>query len=163
MSSLSEFLLSLLQEASESLPGVTPRRMFGCDALFADGAIFALIWKTGRIGLKIQDPGQFAELLALPGAERWAPGSTAMAHWVLVPESFHDDGELLETWVRRAHQQAKSAGPPVKKAKQRAAELAPEPLASAPKKKAAATKAAAVRASKQPAVKKTERGSSAAR
>lgn len=116
MSSLHAFLLSQLEEVTGSLRGVSARRMFGCDALFADGAIFALIWKTGRIGLKLPDAALYAELLAEPGTEPWAPGEgKPMAHWLLVPESLHDDLDALTPWVQRAHKLALQAGPPVKK------------------------------------------------
>jgi hypothetical protein len=27
----------------------------------------------------------------------------AVSHWLLVPESFHDDDEALATWAREAH------------------------------------------------------------
>lgn len=116
MSSLHAFLLSQLDEVTGSLRGVSARRMFGCDALFADGAIFALIWKTGRIGLKLPDAALYAQLLAEPGTEPWAPGEgKPMAHWLLVPESLHDDLDALTPWVQRAHKLALQAGPPVKK------------------------------------------------
>lgn len=116
MSSLHTFLLSQLEEVTGSLRGVSARRMFGCDALFADGAIFALIWKTGRIGLKLPDAALYAALLAEPGTEPWAPGEgKPMAHWLLVPESLHDDLDALAPWVQHAHKLALQAGPPVKK------------------------------------------------
>lgn len=108
--SLSEFLKSLLEEASQDLPGVTARRMFGCDALFANLSIYALVWKTGRIGLKFPDPALYGEVMAMSGAEPWAPGGKPMSGWVLLPESFHDQPEQLATWVRHAHRLAAAAG-----------------------------------------------------
>jgi TfoX/Sxy family transcriptional regulator of competence genes len=113
--SLSEFLKSLLDEASQDLPMVTARRMFGCDALFANLAIYALVWKTGRLGLKLSDPALYREAMALAGAEPWAPGGKPMAHWVLLPESLHDEPEELSTWVRHAHRLASATGAPKKK------------------------------------------------
>lgn len=111
-SSLNTHLRSLLDEATQALRGVSVRRMFGCDALFTADAIFALVWKAGRIGLKLPDPELYKTLLSLPGAEPWAPGSMKpMAHWVLVPEEFHDDPELLARWVQQAHRLAAAAPP----------------------------------------------------
>src|SRR5687768_10499929 len=100
VSTLNSHLLSLVEESSKGLPGVGMRKMFGCEALFANGSIYSLIWKTGRIGVKIPDAAQFQELMAIDGSEPWSPGSNmTMSHWVLVPESFHDDAEALKTWV----------------------------------------------------------------
>jgi TfoX/Sxy family transcriptional regulator of competence genes len=111
VSTLNSHLLSLVEDASRGLPGVAMRKMFGCEAMFANGKIYSLIWKTGRIGVKIPDTAQFDELMAQDGAEPWSPGGPKMkmSHWVLVPESFHDDSEALKTWVARAHGHAMKA------------------------------------------------------
>jgi len=98
-----DVLQGLLDAAAEGLPGVTSRRMFGCHALFADGTIFGLVWKTGRLGLKMPNDAVFQELMALPGADPWTAGKKTMSQWVLVPAGFHDDPALLKQWVRRAH------------------------------------------------------------
>jgi TfoX/Sxy family transcriptional regulator of competence genes len=98
-----DVLQGLLDGAAEGLSAVTTRRMFGCHALFANGTIFGLVWKTGRLGLKIPNDAMFQELIALPGADPWTAGTKTMSHWVLVPVGFHDDRALLEQWVRRAH------------------------------------------------------------
>jgi len=126
--SINEFLKSLLDEASQELPSVTTRRMFGCDALFANLAIYALVWKTGRLGLKLPEPALYQDALALEGAEPWAPGGKAMAHWVLLPESLHDQPEQLSIWVHKAHRLASAAGPPsAAKSKAKAARRAASP------------------------------------
>ena len=118
------YLFSLLDEASAGLPHVTHKRLFGCEALWANDNIYALVWKTGRLGLKIPDAALFAELMAMPGAEPWSPGSSdgkGMAHWVLLPESFHDDKDLLTEWTRHAHAFAAAApAAPKKKTRKKA-------------------------------------------
>jgi len=126
MRSLFPHLLELLEEGSQGLPGVAPRRMFGCDALFAYGNIYALIWQDGRIGLRLPEPTVYAELLALEGAEPWRvmDGAKPMSHWVLVPESFHDEPEQLGKWVRRAYDFAAKAPPKKPKPAKKAAALA---------------------------------------
>jgi TfoX/Sxy family transcriptional regulator of competence genes len=108
-SSLLEHLRDTLHEACSALPGVTPKKMFGCDTVFAEGAIFGLIWKAGRIGLKVPEPSQYRELMAMPGSEAWGPDGRPMSHWVLVPESFHDDTDELLKWTKLAHGHALSA------------------------------------------------------
>jgi TfoX/Sxy family transcriptional regulator of competence genes len=138
---LNAHLFDLLRDAAGHLPGVAEKRLFGCDGLFARDNIFGLIWKTGRIGLKLTTPADFDTLMAMPGAEPWAPRHP-MSHWVLVPESFHDDEEALALWARKAHAQALDA----------------PPKAAKPAKKPAAKKPAAKKpAAKKPAPKKPAR------
>lgn len=112
-------LYDLLEAAAGPLPEVARRRMFGCDALFAQGNIFALIWKTQRIGVRLPDPAAYAEAMARPGAEPWRvdAGVKPMAHWVLLPEGDHEEPEVLATWVARAHGQAMALGPKAEKPK----------------------------------------------
>jgi len=56
-------LENLLDSAASSLPKVTSKKMFGCHALWADGNVFALVWKHGRIGFKLPDEGSYRTLL----------------------------------------------------------------------------------------------------
>lgn len=100
---LRAYLYSLLLEASQGLPLVTTRKMFGCEACFANKNVYGLIWKAGRIGLKLPDDLLFNELMALEGSMPWTAGNKTMAHWVLVPEGFHEDMDTLRLWVQRAH------------------------------------------------------------
>lgn len=100
------FLIELVEESTAGLPDVSRRRMFGCDGYFAGDQIFALLWKTGRIGVKLPDPDAHAELLALPGAEPWTIGAKTMSTWALVPEDWHDEPAALQPWLRRAYAQA---------------------------------------------------------
>lgn len=108
-------LRSLVEEATSELSRVSWRRMFGCDAAFLDRQIFALIWKEGRIGLRLPEEQRYSELLSLPGSEPWAPGGMKMSHWVLVPEDFHEDAGALARWVVEAHTLALGARPAPKK------------------------------------------------
>lgn len=141
MGTLFPHLLQLLEEASEGLPAVMVKRMFGCDCLFASGKIYAMVWKSGRLGVRLPDAELFARALALDGSEPWRPGTMTMSHWVLLSESFHDDPEGLREWVRRAHAAAltsprggakKPAGPAQKPA---AVAARPKAKAKAPPKK----------------------------
>lgn len=132
MTSLNAFLLESLETAARGLRLVTRKKLFGCEALFADGTMFALVWKTGRIALKLRDEGARRELTALPGTEPWSPsGGKTMGGWLLVPESFHDEDDDLRLWVHRAHAQALDAAGSPEKAPRRASPV---------KKKAGATK-----------------------
>lgn len=145
--SLVEHLVSLLLERTASLDGVGRRKMFGCEAFFRDGTIFALVWKEGRIALKLPDPALFSELRALPGSHPWSPGAMKMSSWLLVPEDFHDDEERLDLWVRRAWTCAALAPP--KKAKAAAKRTGAAARATSPpagRKGAPRTQPAAARA-----------------
>ncbi len=114
--SASEGLFALLTDAVEGLRGVSDFKMFGCRCLRVDEKIFALIWKEGRIALKL--PGSARELLELSGARPWTIGAKKMGAWVLVPESFHDDPAALASWSRRAHDEVMTSSteikPPIK-------------------------------------------------
>ncbi|MGZ3697459.1 MAG: TfoX/Sxy family protein [Bdellovibrionota bacterium] len=102
------------------LPKVTGKKMFGCHALWADGNVFALIWKTGRIGVKLTESADYDTLLSIKGSAPWKAGPKVMSHWVLVPEEFHK-GVKLGHWVKKAHAQALGAAPKPKKKKNHAA------------------------------------------
>ena len=132
-------LRSHLDDLTAGLPQVSVRRMFGCDTFLAGGAIFAMVWREGRIGLRLPDE-LLPELRALPGADPWRHRDMVVRQWVLVPESFHDDTDGLAPWVRKAHAAALDRGPashkrqhgPVKTARPRR-----KAAAAAPRKKAA--------------------------
>jgi TfoX/Sxy family transcriptional regulator of competence genes len=102
-------LRSRLDDLTAALPEVSVRRMFGCDAFLAGGAIFAMVWREGRIGLRLPDD-LLPELRALPGADPWRHRDMVVRQWVLVPESFHDDADGLAPWVRKAHAAALQRG-----------------------------------------------------
>ncbi len=145
ISPLCAHLLELVEEASASLSGVTWKRMFGCDAAFVSGSIYALIWKDGRIGLKLPNRERFEALLSLEGAVPWTPGRMSpMAKWVLVPESFHDDTAALAEWVREAHGEVSAEEKtPAKKKTTRAAATSTKKPPVAKKSAPAAKKAGA--------------------
>jgi TfoX/Sxy family transcriptional regulator of competence genes len=104
--SLAADLMAILLDAADGLPLVEKKRMFGFEALWGDGRIFALVWQ-GRISLRLPDRADAAELARVPGATALtiAEGKTSPAgqRWINVPESFHDDPHELRRWVGRAY------------------------------------------------------------
>jgi len=108
-------LMQLLIDAVGDLPGVEKKRMFGFEALWAQGRIFALVW-DGRIALRLPDATAAAELLAHPGAGalKIVKGklSGAPQRWLNLPEGFHDDPHELRRWARRAYDLALQEPPP---------------------------------------------------
>lgn len=101
------YLIELVEASTAGLKDISLRRLFGCDAFFVGEHIFVLLWKEGRIGVKLRDRDQHARLLALPGAAPWRMGGKVAANWVLVPEEMHDDGEALTPWVHEAYREVR--------------------------------------------------------
>lgn len=116
MSTELEFLRERLEAAIGARRDVTRKRMFGCDAYFRDGKMFALVWKEARIGVKLLDDASYAALAKIKGAEAWSPGGKmTMGAWMLVPSAWNEDEDKLRPWVERAHAQAGTAAAPKKK------------------------------------------------
>jgi hypothetical protein len=99
-------LKAVFDGSMAGLEGVEPKRLFGCDAYFVNGNIFALVWKEGRLGLRITDEGSRTELMALPGAEAWVVDSKVVRFWVLLPTAWHGRPSRLKEWAFVSWQQA---------------------------------------------------------
>jgi len=127
-------LEATLNEAVEGLKKITSKKMFGCHAVWVNDNVFALVWKTGRIGFKLPDEKAFQTLMSKEGAAPWTAGPKTMAHWVLVPESFHSKPAALKKLATQSHDLC-AALPP--KAKKTAKTVASKQLkkAASPKKK----------------------------
>ncbi len=141
-------LLEVLRTASAGLPDVIERKMFGCEALFTPGGIFAMVWKAGRIAVKLPVEERYAALLAHRGAEAWKTGPKVMGHWVLVPPAFEEPTALLP-WLTEAHAMS---GTPKAKSKAAGKRGAAKSAAKTPAAKKPGPKKPEVK--KQPAVKK---------
>src|SRR5438067_1477230 len=100
-------LHDIVEELSDDLPMVAQRRMFGCDGFFADQTIYALIWKTGRIGLKLPNEELFEQLMSMEGADPWTAGDRTISQWVLVPPDLVEDRRSLREWIDRAYNLAR--------------------------------------------------------
>ncbi len=110
-------LKAIVEGATEGLRAVELKRLFGCDGFFAGGTIFSMIWKEGRIGLKLRDEGDYDALMKMKGAGPWCPsGKMKMSGWVLVAPVLHD-ADKLAPWIAKAHAQA--VGAPKKPAKKK--------------------------------------------
>lgn len=110
-------LENAVQDAVKDLKNVSSKKMFGCPAFWVNGNVFALVWKHGRIGVKLPIAEKFEKLMSIKGAAPWKAGPMTMSHWVLVPEKFHS-GRQLSDWVEIAYQQnlnAKATKKTVKK------------------------------------------------
>ena len=121
-----------LNHAAIDLKKVSSKKMFGCHALWANGNIFALIWKEGRIGFKLPDDAAYEKLIGTTGADAWKIGPKQMSHWVFVPEAFHKKNAQLKKWAEVSYGLCELLAP--KKAK--AAKKAPAKAKKVVKKKA---------------------------
>ncbi len=135
-----EELLVRLEAAAKGLPLVTKKRMFGCEALFANGQIFGLIWKHGRIGVRLPDAALYTKLMDREGASPWKAGAMTMAHWVLVPVAYHDAPGALAEWVKAGHGLAVAGKKTAKKAPKATAKKTTEKPAVAAKRRGAPAK-----------------------
>jgi TfoX/Sxy family transcriptional regulator of competence genes len=92
------FLASVLPEA----PGVSTRPMFGNLAAFANGYMFAGVFGD-RVFVRLAAADR-DELLAIPGAEPFAPmPDRPMADYALLPSAWREDADLAREWVSRSH------------------------------------------------------------
>jgi hypothetical protein len=106
-----EELNAKLEAATTGLGGVTRKRVFSRNTFFVDGKLFALVWREGRIGVKLPDGGAHDELGALNGATPWVAWGRPMRGWLLVPEKMHADSSALAVWVKRACESVRLAAP----------------------------------------------------
>lgn len=134
--------LDVLTDACTGLP-MTVRKMFGGHGFFApNGGMFAGIVTNDEVMLKLVRGPARDELIALGGHPWVYDGGgreTTMAEWIVIPEAFYDDQELLGAWARRAHDLV----PPkvAKRASTRSAKSAPERVAKTPSRKPKTVKA----------------------
>jgi TfoX/Sxy family transcriptional regulator of competence genes len=77
--------------------------MFGSDVWLVGGHLCVLLMPYGRIVVRL--PSSSETLLAIDGAAPWTYGTKQPKHWVMVPESFHDDVEQLQAWIERARRE----------------------------------------------------------
>lgn len=151
-------LESTLNTAARGLSKVSAKTMFGCYALFHDGGIFGLVWKTGRIGVRLPDDASYDELMGQKGADPWMAGPMKMSSWVLVPPKVEKDPKSLAAWVKKAH--AQNEGPAKdrpKKKKAPATKNAPAATVAKTKAKAAGKPTTKKTATKKPATKVAKR------
>ena len=101
----------LFQKVSQHCKGlslVTEGKLFGCNVWKVDGNIFAMVWKTGRIALKLSNVDEFAKLEAMNGTDPWTAGNKTMKHWLLLPESLATHDLELKKRLKIAHKNNKT-------------------------------------------------------
>ncbi len=98
-------LEEILNTNSKGLTKLTSKKMFGCYALWVNENVFALVWKKGRLGVKLPVEDSYNKLMGVDGAEPWKAGPMTMAHWVLLPVDYHSKGAQVKKWLALAHKE----------------------------------------------------------
>jgi TfoX/Sxy family transcriptional regulator of competence genes len=98
--------LELLNEACAPLK-MSARKMFGGHGFFApNGGMFAGIVTDDEIIFKLVVGPLRDELIGL-GGKPWVyqgrDREMTMNEWIVVPENFYDDGDLMAQWAEKAH------------------------------------------------------------
>ncbi len=106
-----EELNAKLEASTVGLTGISRKRVFGRNTFFVDGKLFALVWREGRIGLKLPDASTHAELAAVPGVTPWVAWGRPMNGWLLVPAAMHQASAELAGWVKRSSEAVRVAAP----------------------------------------------------
>ena len=96
-------LEATLNDAVSGLKNTTSKKMFGCHAVWVNENVFALVWKTGRIGFKLPDEKAYDSLMSKDGAAPWTAGPKTMAHWLLVPETYHSKPAALKKLAAQSY------------------------------------------------------------
>ena len=99
-------LKAVFDGAMAGLKDVEPKKLFGCDGYFVNGNIFGLVWREGRMGLRLESEEDRQALLALEGAGPWRMGPMTMRLWVLLPPDWHRQPAKLRQWAAKAWAQA---------------------------------------------------------
>jgi TfoX/Sxy family transcriptional regulator of competence genes len=93
--------VAAFEEATSSLPGAEPRKMFGYSCVFAKGNMFAGLHEVGMI-LRLPDM-QRTEFLRLKGAEQFEPmPGRVMREYVVVPKMLLKAPKELRDWVEKS-------------------------------------------------------------
>jgi TfoX/Sxy family transcriptional regulator of competence genes len=101
-------------------PGVLSKRMFGTDAWFVQGNIFAIIYAVkNSVGLRFQNEQHYTKARKLKGAGDFDPGGTPMKHWVIMPQALCAKETELEVYLRQSYEEAAALPPKVLKTKGR--------------------------------------------
>jgi TfoX/Sxy family transcriptional regulator of competence genes len=95
-------LVALFAKATEKLPGVQARKMFGYPAVFVNGHMFAGLFQTSVI-LRMSE-GDLAAARVAINAELFEPiPGRVMREYVVVPNAVVQSPKLLGDWLKRGH------------------------------------------------------------
>ena len=112
-------VIATFDSATQSLPRIERRTMFGYPAAFLNGNMFACVFQD-RIMLRLGERDR-REALALPGAQPFAPmPGRPMKEYVELPPTIAHDPRELGAWFQRARSYVATL-PPKKPTKKKVA------------------------------------------
>jgi TfoX/Sxy family transcriptional regulator of competence genes len=93
--------VTLLDERLNEIPGVEPRKMFGCPAYFINGNMFAAAHQEDII-LRLSEEDQDEAFLD-PGVKQFSPmPKMVMKEYVSLPPSIYQSESEFEKWIAKS-------------------------------------------------------------
>lgn len=107
--------VEVFMRATAPMPGIAPRKMFGCPCAFVNGNMFAGVFEDGIfLRLSLDDRAKFAKL----GAQAFEPiPGRAMREYLVVPPTIVKSKTRLNAWLQKSHAFAASLPPKAPKKK----------------------------------------------
>ena len=105
--------------ATAPMPGIAPRKMFGCPCAFINGQRFAGLFED-TLFVRLAEADR-AALLQQPGARLFDPmQGRPMKEYVVVPSALHASEAELAEWLKKAAGYVQTLPPNQKKKSARA-------------------------------------------
>ncbi|PCI46143.1 MAG: hypothetical protein COB51_07805 [Moraxellaceae bacterium] len=99
-------LFSSVCNLTDAFSGIERRKFLGQPSLAANGNLFVLVTREGRIALHLKEL-DIDDRLNVPKAScLWKAGGHLMINWILVPEEFHTQEENLTDWLKLGYDYA---------------------------------------------------------
>ena len=106
------FLSRLVDGIVMDWPEVHAKKMFGTDAWFAQGNIFAIINSSeNKVGVRLSEANSYTAARKLKGAGDFAPGGQPMKNWVMFSQADSKKEMFLEPYLHQAHKIAMQLQP----------------------------------------------------
>ena len=107
---------ALFVEVVPDDPRIVVKPMFGNLGAFVNGNMFAGLFGD-RIGVRVLDDMQRAELAAIDGAGPFGPEERPMGGYVAAPSAWTSEPERIAGWVARAFEEVLALPPKAPKAR----------------------------------------------
>ncbi|MBL1294618.1 MAG: hypothetical protein COB61_012220 [Thiotrichales bacterium] len=99
-------LFDMIAKEMAEYSAIGTGKFFGLDVLKVQGETFAMVWKEGRVGVKILNKELNAKLVSTKEANHWVTSGKTMSQWVLAPYEYNEDITALKKWLLLAYNDA---------------------------------------------------------
>ncbi len=99
-------LFDMIAKEMAEYSAIGTGNFFGLDVLKVQGETFAMVWKEGRVGVKILNKELNAKLVSTKEANHWVTSGKTMSQWVLAPYEYNEDITALKKWLLLAYNDA---------------------------------------------------------